>query len=187
MANYTDNYDLILPNENENYDVQVANTNNIAIDRILKGKIDKIVGKDLSTNDFTNLYKKKLDALTMPYKYIGTVEEYEDLPSTSTNGYIYGVTETNTSYIWNETEWVDLDGFIDFSKIEEQIISDLYSNTKTYAVDDYCIYNNTLYKCITAVTTAENFDPTKWQATNIATELESRLEFELVEEFEEEE
>ena len=43
--------------------------------------------------------------------------------------------------------------------------TEAYDNTATYAVGDYCIYNSTRYKCITAVTTAEDFDSTKWLAT----------------------
>ena len=44
---------------------------------------------------------------------------------------------------------------------------DEYSNTSTYAVGDYCIYNNKLYVCNTAIGTAENFDSSKWTETNI--------------------
>ena len=37
-----------------------------------------------------------------------------------------------------------------------------YDNTSTYAVGDYVYYNNLIYKCNTAVTTAEDFDSQKW-------------------------
>lgn len=62
-------------------------------------------------------------------------------------------------------------------------VTDIYSDTKTYKIGDYCIHNNILYKCKTAVSIAEEFDESKWEETNIAKELENRLEFELVEEF----
>lgn len=55
-----------------------------------------------------------------------------------------------------------------------------YDNTATYAVGDYCIYNSIRYKCITAVTTAEDFDSTKWSATttnNDITQLNSSLPY----------
>lgn len=48
--------------------------------------------------------------------------------------------------------------------------TDAYVNTATYAVGDYCIYNKTLYKCNTAVTSGEEFDPSKWTATSIKNE-----------------
>ena len=59
-------------------------------------------------------------------------------------------------------------------------ISDQYDATKTYAVGDYCIYNNTLYRCNTAIATAEAWNSAHWTATSIASELENRLEFEIV-------
>lgn len=57
-------------------------------------------------------------------------------------------------------------------------VSDIYDSTHTYNIGDFCIYQNQLYKC-NATTTGE-FDSTKWDATNITTELNSRLEFEIV-------
>lgn len=63
MAGYTKNYNLVLPAKTEKYDIETANTNNENIDKILFGKVDKIPGKDLSQNDFTNAYKQKLDTL----------------------------------------------------------------------------------------------------------------------------
>lgn len=63
MAEYTTHYNLKKPAKNENYNIDVANQNNDIIDEKLYGKVDKKAGKDLSTNDFTNEYKKKLDNL----------------------------------------------------------------------------------------------------------------------------
>lgn len=53
----------------------------------------------------------------------------------------------------------------------QDMISDAYNPTSTYAVGDYCIYNDTLYKCNTAIVTGEAFTPAKWDVTNIAEEL----------------
>lgn len=63
MAEYTENYNLELPDENENYDVKKVNANNRKIDNVLGDKVDKEIGKGLSANDFTNAYKEKLDGL----------------------------------------------------------------------------------------------------------------------------
>ncbi len=41
MADYTNNYNLIKPLQNENYDVDIANTNNTIIDNTLFNKVDK--------------------------------------------------------------------------------------------------------------------------------------------------
>lgn len=43
----------------------------------------------------------------------------------------------------------------------------VYDSTATYTVDDVVTYNGVLYKCTTAVTTAEAFDNSKWIAINV--------------------
>lgn len=47
--------------------------------------------------------------------------------------------------------------------------SDEYDQSKTYAVGDYCIYENSLYKCTAAATGV--WDATKWKKTAVGTEL----------------
>jgi hypothetical protein len=42
-----------------------------------------------------------------------------------------------------------------------------YDSTATYVVGDWCIYNETLYQCNTAITIAEAFDPSHWTAKKI--------------------
>ena len=49
--------------------------------------------------------------------------------------------------------------------------SDEFSKLNTYNVGDYCIYQGVLYKCTTAITTAGEWDATKWKATSIDKEL----------------
>lgn len=67
------------------------------------------------------------------------------------------------------------------TKLNKTVVTDAYSSSSTYSVGDYCIYGNTLYKCTTAITTAEAWNSAHWTAKTIATELNSRLEFEVVE------
>lgn len=50
-------------------------------------------------------------------------------------------------------------------------ISDAYSSSSTYNIGDYCIYNNILYRCNTAISVAEDFDSSKWTQTTIGAEL----------------
>lgn len=54
-----------------------------------------------------------------------------------------------------------------------QNIAEEYDDTATYAVGDYVIYDGLLYKCDTAVTTAETFDPTKWTHVVVTDEMGS--------------
>lgn len=51
------------------------------------------------------------------------------------------------------------------------VISDGYSTGKTYAAGDYCIYDNTLYRCINQITSGEPFDTAKWEATTLSDEI----------------
>lgn len=46
-----------------------------------------------------------------------------------------------------------------------------YSSLKTYQVDDYCIFNDSLYRCTTAITQPEAFDETHWVITTVPQEL----------------
>ena len=50
-----------------------------------------------------------------------------------------------------------------------EFISDIYDETKTYAVDSYCIHENKLYKCTTETT--GGFDGSCWKETNMSTEM----------------
>lgn len=43
----------------------------------------------------------------------------------------------------------------------------VYDSTATYAVDDVVTYNGVLYKCTTAVSTAESFDSMKWAQISV--------------------
>lgn len=47
---------------------------------------------------------------------------------------------------------------------------DEYSAAKTYAVGDKCIYENALYKCITAISTAEAWTAGHWAKTSLCAE-----------------
>ena len=48
-----------------------------------------------------------------------------------------------------------------------------YDSASTYNVGAYVLFQNTLYKCITAVATGEAFDPTKWLAIKATDEIAS--------------
>lgn len=59
--------------------------------------------------------------------------------------------------------------------VQEDMITDAYSSSSTYAVGDYCIYGNTLYKCTTAITTAEAWNSAHWTAVSVADEINARV------------
>lgn len=64
MPDYTEHYSLKKPKKTENYDINdVTRDNADLIDKALCEKVDKLPNKGLSTNDFTDNYKIKLDGL----------------------------------------------------------------------------------------------------------------------------
>lgn len=47
-----------------------------------------------------------------------------------------------------------------------------YSSEGIYKIGDYCIYNNRLYKCISAIEEAEEWDATHWEETTMTKEFQ---------------
>lgn len=47
-------------------------------------------------------------------------------------------------------------------------LASIYSASGTYEVGDYCIYDGKLYRCTTAITTAEAWDSTHWDDASLA-------------------
>ena len=47
-------------------------------------------------------------------------------------------------------------------------LADQYSNLNEYDVGDFVVYKTVLYKCITAVTVSEDFDPAKWTVAKVS-------------------
>ena len=50
-----------------------------------------------------------------------------------------------------------------------------YSSSATYALGDYVIYDNQLYRCKTAITTGESWHSSKWVSVDVATEQKNKL------------
>ena len=63
-------------------------------------------------------------------------------------------------------EWVE-------ASAKSKSIANEYSNESTYTVGSVVMYKWERYKCNTAVTTAENFNPSKWTKVNIQSDLNS--------------
>lgn len=75
-------------------------------------------GKLIATEDtLTNYYtKSEVDGkLVSVYKYVGTVATVNDLPTTSTIGYVYNVLDTGMNYAWDGSKWDPLGSEIDLS------------------------------------------------------------------------
>lgn len=51
------------------------------------------------------------------------------------------------------------------------MISDAYSDSATYAVGDYCIYDQAMYKCTVGISEPEEFAPVHWERVSVAGEM----------------
>lgn len=54
---------------------------------------------------------------------------------------------------------------------ENAMIGDGYSTTQSYKIGDLCIYNNVLYRCITAIDEGESWNSSHWEQTNLGDEV----------------
>lgn len=92
--------------------------NVFATTEALAGKVDKVTGKGLSTNDYTTAEKNKLAAfgaastyalktdIASMYKYKGSVATVSALPASGqVTGDVYNVEANGMNYAWNGTEW----------------------------------------------------------------------------------
>ena len=71
--------------------------------------------------------------------------------------------EGGEDYYVLESTSLDPSGYVD-----DHTIAPAYSNQLTYAVGDLVIYDHKLYRCITAVSSAESFDSNKWVQASVS-------------------
>ena len=58
-------------------------------------------------------------------------------------------------------------------KLQKEVISDEWNASITYAVGQYCIHNNILWKCLVANTNTEPTEGTHWTKVSVANEITS--------------
>lgn len=80
--------------------------------------------------DLSNYYTKNEinSKLVSVYKYKGTVASVSNLPTTSTVGYVYNVSDTGMNYAWDGTKWDALGSEIDLSNFVKN--TDFATSTK---------------------------------------------------------
>lgn len=98
-----------------------------ALDAAIDTKVDKVAGKSLSTNDFTDEAKTRLDN-SMPNRRL-TSEEISSLASKIAGDLVYNTTSNKYMY-WNGTSWEEV-GYVDLS---DYVTSDTL-NTEVEALD----------------------------------------------------
>ena len=60
------------------------------------------------------------------------------------------------------------------NELETNLVALEYSTSATYAVGDYCVHDNKMYRCTTAISTAESWNSDHWTLVIISDELKSK-------------
>lgn len=117
----------------------------------------KYHGKDLSTNDFTDGYKKKIDSMQTLYRFKGTVDTVDDFSSIEDRniGDTYKCKANSNTYIWNGIEWINAGQDVDYSEILEQI--DTYQDEVNTQINKV---NSEVNKKVDKTTTIASIDLT---------------------------
>ena len=69
-------------------------------------------------------------------------------------------------------QFLDPQGLSQFTEnLEHSIIADEYDPTATYALGDYCVYENLLYRCISTISVAEAWTSAHWTQILIMNEV----------------
>lgn len=111
---------------------------------------------------------------------IGDLVFYATTANGITTRTLYRCTTDHNSTAWNPAHFiattleVELQRVRD-SEVDTDMIGDLFGTKTTYAVGDYCIYNDNLYRCIQAVDNTEvvmpAFDPDDWTQVALANDV----------------
>lgn len=113
----------------------------------------------LSTNVQGKPYSIKL--ITEYNDNLFSSNGYLSLPTQLTNGKILGVNSGNYS-------------LVDPTPNANPNIAPVYSTSSTYDLGDLVIYNNNLYECTTAITTAESWTAAHWTQVKVSDELDKK-------------
>lgn len=139
---------------------------NFSQNKLLSEKLDEIdlsindtdfkIGdlNDLETSDKTNIVSSINEVNEDTNSLELKVGEISNLDTSSKSDLVSSINEVND---------------VALTSIEQ--LGDLYNPEATYSAGDYCIYNNVLYKCNTAIETAEAWTADHWDATTVAAEI----------------
>lgn len=124
-----------------------------------RGKLQIVGGnvKDDSTNDKTVVTVDR-ELTQAEYDALSTAEQ--------NNGTNYFITDAPSSY----------------TGVPQSMIGDAWATSHAYAVGDYCIDGNVLYKCKTAHTSSASYRPpyaSYWDAVSVADEIQDKLIYDL--------
>lgn len=175
MSTYTDYLNLFMWNPQtdgeEEFDIEKAlNENWKKLDIKVK---QHILDTAKTILDFET--KVEQDFQTEKQVLETELNTYKQTVDTDMNTYKEEINNNLSSYkeaIDTQIEEFEGNSFATVEMVNDYL-GDVYDSSKTYAVGDYCIYENTLYKCIVEITTAEVFDSSKWKKTSVDKEIDN--------------
>lgn len=151
-----------------------------AVGDALATKVDAASGKGLSTNDYTTAEKTKLAGVATGATRVlidsGLSESGKaaDAAAVGTALETKVTKETGKGLLALDTTLTQTGKAADAKATGDVLKADIapaYSTSSTYAVGAYVLYNNVLYRCTTAIATAEAWTAAHWTAVNVGSEL----------------
>lgn len=154
-------------------------------------KVDKEQGKGLSTNDFTNEYKTKVDdnesgITSLDNRKVDKIEgkklsteDYTTAEQTKLAGIETGANKTvtdsalttqSTNPIQNQavaTAVNTINTALDNEALQMASAYITDSSQKVYVYGEYCIYNRVLYQCTNNLGTGGTFNPSHWNSVTM--------------------
>ena len=79
-------------------------------------------------------------------------------------------TAITTAEAWTAAHWDAVPLGNDLSDLKSALTAE-YSSSNTYAIGDYCFHNGQLYRCRTAITTAEAWNSEHWQVAEFGSDV----------------
>lgn len=98
MPTNTPNLSLVKPGTDEFYNVGDQNGNMDILDTAVSGKVDKVAGKGLSTEDYTTAEKNKLANLSKTDVGLANVDNVKQMPIAGGTFTGVAVAQSNASY-----------------------------------------------------------------------------------------
>jgi hypothetical protein len=111
---------------------------------------------------------------------VGDLVFYATTANGITTRTLYRCTTDHNSAAWNATHFTATTLEVELQRVRDNeadtdMIGDLFGTKTTYAVGDYCIYNDNLYRCIQAVdntgVATPAFDPDDWTQVKLANDV----------------
>ena len=111
---------------------------------------------------------------------VGDLVFYATTANGITTRTLYRCTTAHNAAAWNATHFTATTLEVELQRVRDNeadtdMIGDLFGAKTTYAVGDYCIYNDNLYRCIQAVDNSgvatPAFDPDDWTQVALANDV----------------